>query len=362
MGKNDYSCPLPENKLVERFNSSFKKLIEGRSTTIISIPHLGHTSHLRYLKSNQKLLKKLGITNELFAFIDRDKVIGGYESFVSELLIELNIKKASSTAIYSQNAYVLNKEILDEIGRITTVKPIIIALVVEKKIKDFFDEIENILLLAQKSSKKFPVSILWVTDSKNAREYKNNHPSSTFLTDINYQKNFDKEETDYCLQRQSFLKGKKISKKILDNSLQLTGGFACTFHHFINTGEILTSEYVKNSLLSIKSEVSKNPNLVTTDGFNFLSNLDMSNIEFESINLKRNPTAQEINLIRFLQKNIEKPVSRDQLAEILWGKSWNTKYSDWAIDKSISRLRKNILSENYKIITVKNLGYQLIKL
>lgn len=274
--------------------------------------------------------------------------------------------KDNTQIINSQNAYLLNKEIISQTKEITQKKALALTLVVEGNLINYISEIENLFLLMQKSVSKFPVSILWITDTKVVRNYKHIHPSSTFLTNVFYQKNFDKKETDYCLKRISFLKGSLLSKHILDRPLYLTGGFACTFHQFINSGDLLASEYVKTSLLEIKTEIELNSKikneLITKEGLEFLNKTDLSGSEFESIKLSKDPTAQEINLLRFLQKNVNNSVSRDEIAQIIWRKSWNSKYSDWAIDKAISRLRKNIISPNYKIITVKNLGYELIKL
>ncbi len=362
MGKIDYSCPLPETKLIKRYKPAFDILVKNKSATILSIPHLGHTSHLRSISSDISILKKLGINNQVFIFIDRDKVNSNYESFASELLTSIDDCNLDSNAVQSQNAYILNKTIIHQTKEITKVKPIIISVVIENNINNYLSEIENLFLIIQKSASKYPVSILWISSTKTAREYRRIHPSSTILTNITYQKNFDEIETCYCLKRISHLKGQQVSDDTLKNCLELTGGFACTFHQFINTGNILESDYVKSSLLDIQSEVKLDDRLVTSEGLKFLNNLEIDEVEFESIKLKSNPTSQEINLVRFLQKNIDKPVSRDEIAEAIWGKSWNAKYSDWAIDKAISRFRKNIISENYKIITVKNFGYELVKL
>lgn len=361
MRKIDYSCPLPVKKLVERYWPAFKMITSGLSSTIVSIPHLGHTSHMRFINSNKDIQRELGLKNELFLFIDRDKILNGYESFLSEMLLGINQNNINLPQFQSQNAYLLMQEVINQVQKITTDRQVIISLVVEGNILNFISEIENLFLILQKSTSNM-VSILWITNSRIAREHKNIHPSSTFLTNVLYQKNFDLEETQYCLKRISKLKGSVLEDKVTKQALEYTGGFACTFHQFINTGEVLKSEYVKSSLAEIKKEVDLKNDLVTDEGLIFLESIDISEIEFESIKLKTNPTSQEINLIRLLQKNIEKPISRDEIAEVLWGKSWNSKYSDWAIDKAISRLRKNIISENHKVITVKNLGYELVKL
>jgi len=83
---------------------------------------------------------------------------------------------------------------------------------------------------------------------------------------------------------------------------------------------------------------------------------------FRSILLSADPTAQEINILEYFYKLENKPISRDDLAKILWGKSWQEKYSDWAMDKAISRLRKKMKGSEFKIITVKNLGYKFLKM
>ena len=51
-----------------------------------------------------------------------------------------------------------------------------------------------------------------------------------------------------------------------------------------------------------------------------------------------------------LFRSLNTPLSRDEIAEIIWGKSWQSKYSDWALDKAISRLRRKINSPQYRIL------------
>lgn len=56
-------------------------------------------------------------------------------------------------------------------------------------------------------------------------------------------------------------------------------------------------------------------------------------------------------------------ISRDEIATILWKEeSYNDKYSDWAIDKMISRLREKLILGGlsaYNIKTLRGKGYQL---
>lgn len=71
-------------------------------------------------------------------------------------------------------------------------------------------------------------------------------------------------------------------------------------------------------------------------------------------------TRQEYSiLVLFLQKpnNI---ITRDDIGDILWGEDNYQKYSDWAIDQLISKLRKKIrkVGSNAKILTLRGRGYK----
>lgn len=188
MNITNYSSPLPEEKLIERFRPAFQKLSKGYSATIFSIPHLGHTSHMRFLNSRPDILNRLGISDQVFIFIDRDKVVSGYESFASELLINLDPSERNSKSVLSQNAYVLNKEIINKIKDITKQKTIIIAVSLEENLEVIIPEIENLFHLIQKASQKFPVIYLWITNTSIIRNHNQTIPSSTFLTNLYLQK------------------------------------------------------------------------------------------------------------------------------------------------------------------------------
>ncbi|MCL4364279.1 winged helix-turn-helix domain-containing protein [Patescibacteria group bacterium] len=69
---------------------------------------------------------------------------------------------------------------------------------------------------------------------------------------------------------------------------------------------------------------------------------------------------QEYSILVFLINHENQLVTRDQIAEAIWGKNYLDKYSDWSIDKSISLLRKKLdalgfPSENLK--TLKKRGF-----
>jgi hypothetical protein len=52
-------------------------------------------------------------------------------------------------------------------------------------------------------------------------------------------------------------------------------------------------------------------------------------------------------------------ISRDQIAAIIWGSNSTQKYSDWAIDQLLSRLRAKLKNTGYQLSTIKNRGFYM---
>ena len=55
-------------------------------------------------------------------------------------------------------------------------------------------------------------------------------------------------------------------------------------------------------------------------------------------------------------------INRGALAQAIWGESWEDKYSDWALDKVMSELRKNLAGhpEFGDLVTKRGAGYSLV--
>jgi DNA-binding winged helix-turn-helix (wHTH) protein len=71
-------------------------------------------------------------------------------------------------------------------------------------------------------------------------------------------------------------------------------------------------------------------------------------------------TKNEKKLLTLLLSHQKKIVLRDTLARNLWGERWEDKYSDWAIDRLVYRLRKKMKQTglNEKLLkTVKRKGF-----
>ena len=103
-------------------------------------------------------------------------------------------------------------------------------------------------------------------------------------------------------------------------------------------------------LLMIRFEFSSsNAKLKIIDG-----NVFLENKKFEGI------TSTESDLLKLFINNEDTVVNREMIADLLWGKEKYEKYSDWAIDKHISIIRKKLEQNSLDahIETIKGSGYK----
>jgi|GEM_PF-2448166 len=71
-------------------------------------------------------------------------------------------------------------------------------------------------------------------------------------------------------------------------------------------------------------------------------------------------TPDEAKVMKRLWEKQEGIVEREEVATVLWNEEWSNKYSDWALDALISRLRKK-LNGKWQIVTIKGRGYMLVR-
>ena len=82
-----------------------------------------------------------------------------------------------------------------------------------------------------------------------------------------------------------------------------------------------------------------------------------------TINITHFLTRKEHDIFEHLEKNPGNVFSREQVAELIWGNTWEDKYSDWAIDQTMHRLREKLSQHHasYSIKTKKGEGFVLLQ-
>jgi len=87
-------------------------------------------------------------------------------------------------------------------------------------------------------------------------------------------------------------------------------------------------------------------------------------ILINSLPIKEKISLQEYHLLNTFLKKKGLVLSRDQIAQALWGKDFEEKYSDWAIDQAISKLRSKLEKlgiPSSKLQTIRNRGYRWVE-
>ncbi len=71
-------------------------------------------------------------------------------------------------------------------------------------------------------------------------------------------------------------------------------------------------------------------------------------------------TRQEYSILTLFLKNQDRVLTRDDIGSVLWGESNYEKYSDWAIDQLMSKLRKKLkqIGVDVEIATLRGRGYK----
>ena len=113
---------------------------------------------------------------------------------------------------------------------------------------------------------------------------------------------------------------------------------------------------------TIENQIDKEV-IVPTYGTNGLE-YDQGNgtILIHGVPVEEKFTRQEYSILAIFLQDSNKLKTRDDIGEALWGKNSYEKYSDWAIDQLISKLRKKLktLSIKTEIVTIRGRGYKLL--
>jgi DNA-binding winged helix-turn-helix (wHTH) protein len=74
-------------------------------------------------------------------------------------------------------------------------------------------------------------------------------------------------------------------------------------------------------------------------------------------------TEKELTLFIYMYSRPNQDVTRDELAKIIWTENTDAQYSDWAIDKVISRIREKLGDKKpYTLIkTTRKIGFKIVQ-
>jgi len=90
---------------------------------------------------------------------------------------------------------------------------------------------------------------------------------------------------------------------------------------------------------------------------------DDGKLYINTVNIDHFFSRREKQLLKFLLLNINQLLTRNKAANLLWSNNAEEKYTDWALDQAIKRLRiklEKLGIKNNLIKTIKNQGFMII--
>ena len=131
--------------------------------------------------------------------------------------------------------------------------------------------------------------------------------------------------------------------------------------------EILKGEFVKNDFVN-KTGIFNNDKPLNPLFEEYLSRIKStaSNEIPNNLGLRdtlvKKLTVKELAMFELLESSMGSIVTREALSAVLWGESWHDYYSDWALNKQISNLRKKMREIGYskELKVLKTEGFILV--
>ncbi|MFC1649457.1 winged helix-turn-helix domain-containing protein [Patescibacteria group bacterium] len=153
----------------------------------------------------------------------------------------------------------------------------------------------------------------------------------------------------------SILKKVALRRKLTTNELRTASTLRklkLIFDHSGSKRKIYNS-VLREGVLHISSGESERESNISVDP-------ETSQVMLNGASVEDKFSQQEHEVLVFLINNSEIVVGRDDLAKIMWGDEAGEKYSDWAIDQLMSKLRKKLknLGANGEVKTIRGKGYK----
>lgn len=388
MPKINLDYPLPIKSLHQRYDQVFDALTRSLSPTLIGLPLSSRSAYFKFiLEYDEKILNKFINTSKFdFKIIDSKKITDA--QLIQQIALTLSTSKFIKAPDRSNLEQILhtNDPLLIQTKLTETIKgidrgKIVLCLFDADEFLVNKPETQEFLLNLANINRHNPQKsgVLFLTtgspkflDLLNQLEFIGLKP--IFEDYIYYFALHSESELDYVKLRLEKFRNTKIENRVHLVAKKLS------FGHYILYKTLSTLTYKQLSKITANSSAIGS---ILEKLYTSLQSKDQNNWSWKCLakykpisqssifNLKtklsegklkdiKQLTAQEALLFEFLTEKKEL-VTRDQVAQKIWGAIWIEKYSDWAIDKLVSNLKKKIVDSNFRLLTLRNRGYRVIK-
>lgn len=371
MGNIDYNHPLPTSALYKRYGPMFECLRKGLSVTITGWPLSSRSGFLKFILESEKYYLDKFIDSKKFIFIQSPDSGTSDFDFLKELTYKIS-KELGVLISENFDPFIVKVEIEKKLTTMTPTQKLVIFLPDFVKTLEGKSETIEFLSSLRKINKHNPeksgVLFCFTASPKEAATSFLKFPFDLNEIVIENVVPFDllnKEEILYTKKRLEYFRNKKISTKVHELASKLSAGHYILYKTLtgftLNELEKLNKTYYHPFIYNILDAIWKglSPSdqqkaKKSTSLFPPRKPLNLSD-KTEILPL----TGQEHQVFELLKNNLNNVITRDNIAQTIWKGSWHDNYSDWAIDKLISKLKSKLIYCNLRIVTLRNQGYKL---
>lgn len=360
MLKVDFTYPLPTKSLHARYDGIFDAIKKGLNPILVGLPQSSRSAFLKFIIEYDKEFLKEFILPQEFDFIQIETKDVTDNKYISSIAYEIFDDKVIKT----NDPLLIMASIKNYLKKSRVDKRIVFVIYEVDKFRNKNPETYKFILELLKINKHKPN-----LDGFQAVFISSPRDLDTSIADkVVYFNLFNKNEMEYTRKRLEYFRNTKISDEVHSLSSKLS------FGHYL----------LYKSLSDLSAKDLKQIYLLKTHKLvdQLLEDIWKGTADIKQVNKFKpifNPillppvsksikesgykniiqlTAQERVLFEYL-KGKTQTTTRDEIAQTVWGANWLEKYSDWAIDKLVSKLKAKLVYSNYKILTFRNQGYKL---
>jgi hypothetical protein len=415
----DFYYPLPPEKLKRRYSPLFEIVRKRQSGSFIGLPESAKSGYLQFLLQEKKIVRSLlpdfGEKYKVMYFEPIPIINANPYHWLFQLSIQLEIVESEYKHVQTEDPIIL----------ITNIQKYLLKLAEDKKhLAIFIGKLEVFSDLSIESGKALrsfweikrqppfnPLSLIFLSHSRSPQF--ENYPKffDSLATAMNenhiYFPSLDKDETSYTVDRFCSYFDLNIDNSIKSYIYKLSGGI---YPLILNSIKLLkdiklkvtktlvrsfsANKLIRDELLNlwesfdsrqkaemskyakgipVKSELSstiKSLGLIDDKGYvksvwlqSFIQNQRFREVTPKGdVFLENVLKGKELLVYKYLFSQKGEVVSREKIAKVLWGEDYREKYSDWAIDKVISRIRKKLTEHDAvaSLVTIRGQGYTLL--
>lgn len=400
----DNTIPLPIDNLKSRYSALFSNISNGISGCFVGTLKSPKSGYIKYILENRDWFEDILPRDTKLIFFEPTYVVSNSPySWIHQLNLAIQFQDSSYRSIVSEDVSVIISNIQKYIYENKS-KGIRTSFLINKldMLRDIDGSSGAILNTFYNTLKNTPDNACTLTFFLSNYEPVNDS-LFPFISQLEYPvresviyfPDLDLFETKYTIDRLSLLYKLKLEKGIVEDLFNFSGGNYSLIYDAIQIAsdekKNLTRKYLKKVirthpiilkyLTSYLESLSyqKRISLVKENNFEFfkylgvvdytgeiksdvlreyVSDLGEENIANPSLGIF---TQNERIVVNFLKENMDKVVERDVLADVIWEKENESRYSLWAMDKYISRLRRkiSISNPNLKLVSVRKKGVML---